>query len=186
MAIDATASNSRGRNVEPLSSILDMQTLDVDASAFTLPPEDGEWVFFRGHLEPATHAAADLTIDANGMGAGAQLCMVWSESGRSDLQATGYERVPVIWRHSFHCELELYNYDSAALPQSGDMLTVATAFAAVNGDTGLERLVCNAVGSDDLGAGEHWVVGTVLKTVEAAGDPMEVLIFDTPKAVSQP
>lgn len=186
MAIDATASNTRGRNVEPLSSILDMQTLDVDASAFTLPPEDGEWVFFGGNLELATHASADLAIDASGMGKGAALCMVWSESGRSDLQATGYARVPVIWRHSFHCELELYNYDSAALPQSGDLLTVAATFAAVNGDSGNTRLVVNAIGSDDLGAGEHWAVGMVLKTVAAAGDPMEVLIFDTPKAVSQP
>ena len=186
MAIDATASNTRGRNVEPLSSILDVQTLDVDASGLTVPPEDGEFVFFRGHLSAATNDSADLAIDANGMGNGGLLCMVWSESGRSDRQATGEERVPVIFRHSFHCELELYNYDSGALPQSGDLLTVSTAFAVINGDTGNTRLVANAIGTDDLGAGEHWVVGQVLKTVESAGDPMEVLIFDTPKAVSQP
>jgi hypothetical protein len=162
-----------------------MQTLDVDASALTVLPEDGEWVFFGGYLEPCTNAAADLVIDANGMGKGGTLCMVWSEAGRSDLAATGHERVPVIFRHSFHCELELYNYDSAALPQGGDLLTVSTAFAVINGDTGNTRLVLNAIGSDDLGAGEHWVVGQVLKSVETAGDPMEVLIFDTPKAVTQ-
>jgi hypothetical protein len=111
--------------------------------------------------------------------------MVWSEVGRSDLQGTGYERVPVIFRHSFHCELELYNYDDAALPQAGDPITVAATHEAVNGDTGLTRLVADVTLGNDLGAGEHWVVGTVLKDVATAGDPMEVMIYDTPKAITQ-
>jgi hypothetical protein len=186
MAIDTTAANTRGRNVEPLSSVLDMQTLDADCSAFTLPPEDGEFLFFNGSMEVATHASADLAIGAGDMGLGAQLCMVWSEVGRSDLQANGYQRVPVVFRKSFHCELALYNYDAAALPIAGELLWVQAAATAVNGDVGLTRLVASSNGLLDLssGAGEHWVIGHVMKAPSAAGEPIEVLIYDTPRATT--
>lgn len=179
MAIDKTASNTRGRNVEPRSSILDMQTLDVDASGFTVPPEDGEWLFFEGALQAATHDAADLTT-AKAL----QLCMVWSEAGRSDLQATNRERVPVIFRHSFHCELQLYNYDAAALPQSGWVLLVGAAKVAINGDSGLTRLVAEPTDASGLGAGTYWIVGNVLKSLTKEGDPLEVMIFDTPQMLT--
>ena len=185
MAINATTANVRGRNVEPRSSILDMQTLDVDASGLTVAPQDGEFVVFNGALQAATNPSAD-TVTAKAQ----QLRMVWSEAGRSDLQATGRARVPVIFRHSFHCELALYNYDTAETILPGYVLVVRAAAVAVEGDTGLTRLVAqpmlgtSAAFPGLAAAGSYWIVGTVLKAPSTVGGPIEVMIFDTPQQIT--
>ena len=114
MAIDATASNSKGRNVEPLSSTLHMKTMDVDCSGLNDAPLDGEWVIALGHGNPvgqssgnsSPNSAAGTPLAKGDMGA-ALLRMVWSEKGRSDTQATSRKRVPVIWAGGMHCKLAL-------------------------------------------------------------------------------
>lgn len=192
MAADTTAFNSDGRNVEPLSSVLDINTLSADVSGFAVPPLDGEWVFFKGNGKAATHASAELTIDGTDNGQGALLCMVWSERGRSDVQSLGRKKVPVIFRKSLHCMLHLYNFDSAQLPAPGAQVIVDLATQAVDTDTGgPSRLVADvsflsAAGLSDWAAGSKWVVGHVLGGPGSlggsgsAGDALEVYLYDTP------
>ena len=184
MASDTLAYNVRGRHVEPRSSVLDMQTLDVDVSGFTVPPLDGEFVFFNGALQAADNTIAELTVSDTDLGKGASLCMVWSEHGRSDIQAYGRKRVPVIFRHSFHMELGLYNYDSTALPTAGDPVIVAECQSDIFGDSGTTRMVADIGNGKDLAAGRHWVVGYVAKGPDAAGEPVEIVLYDQPRLVN--
>jgi hypothetical protein len=186
MAINSTASDSKGRNVAPLSSTLHIMTMDVDCSALTDAPLDGEWVIAKGRgaacgssggvSSPNSAAGTPLAkADANGAG----LRMVWSEKGRSDLQATGRKRVPVIWMGGMHCKLSLYNYDSAALPQAGDSVYVAKNSAAVDGTQ--TRLVADCASGGNSNQLAGWCVGIVVADVATAGDPLEVMLFDQPR-----
>lgn len=178
MAINKTASNSKGRNAMPMSSILDYDTRDFDVSGLAVSPEDGEFlVCAASPTGVATRTGP--TFAAHEPNQGAMLRMVWSENSRSDLTASGRKRVPVLWRKSAHFKVQLYNYDSAALPNSGQLLTVAVAQEAVNGDSGTTRLVLEPVVTGS--ALTFWCVGHVVADVAKAGDPMEVYLYDAPR-----
>lgn len=192
------ASNTKGRNVEPLSSVLDINTLSADVSGFSTPPLDGEWVFFKGDGKPADNTLAELTIDGTNNGTGALLCMVWSEKGRSDLQSLSRRKVPVIFRKSLHCKLHLYNYDPAvSLPAPGALITVKECASDIEGDSGTTRMVADvtdlhgATGLSDWSAGSLWIVGYViggpgsLGGSGSAGDALEVYLYDSPRMVTK-
>ena len=185
MAIDKTASHVKGRNVQPLSSTLRVQTLPADCSGtdWDVTPEDGEWLFFKGYGTAATHEDAELTSDGTDTGLGTCLRMVWGHRDASDRTAMADKRVTVVFQQSLHCMLGLYNYDAAALPQPGWLITVDSAQEVVNGDTSKERLVAQP--KQDHAAGEHWIVGYVLAAPAAAGDPIEVLLYDAPRLVTR-
>lgn len=190
------AYNTKGRNVEPMSSILDFNTLSADVSGFSTPPLDGEWVFFKGDGKAAGNTIADLTIDGTDNGTGALLAMVWSEKGRSDIQSLSRKRVPVIVRKSLHCKLHLYNYESSQLPAPGALITVAEVASDIEGDSGTTRMVADvqelsAAGLSDWAAGSRWIVGYVLGGPGSlggggsAGDPLEVYLYDSPRMVTK-
>ena len=215
MAINATKSASNGRNVEPISSVLHIKTLSVNCSAFTLPPVDGQWVFFAGSGAaagqlPSTNigntttayeaAPGDQLLLGNVADRGASLCMVWSESGRADIQALGDSRIPVKASGSLHCKLSLYNYDSTDLPVAGNPVVVRANKAAVYGRAGLdptvatistdaERMVATVYGDGApaltaLKLAKSWIVGYVVRSVATAGDPLEVMLYDHPVPAS--
>ena len=207
MAIDATAENSKRRNVEPLSAVTDIRTLSADCSGFANTPLDGEFVFFRGNGKAAL-SAADLTSLGNTTTAfttapgdelksvpgstaacwGGTLRMIWSEDRRSDRASLGDKRVPVLFLTDMHCKLHLYNYDASDLPRAGDPIFVrANKVASAAAGSDLERLVATVYAAGvapATGSGTvDWIVGTVLKDVAAAGDPMECVIFANPRPI---
>lgn len=209
MAINATASAANGRNVDPINTTLDFKTANVDCSAFTATPVDGQFVFYAGHGQPAGQvptagggnattayvaAPGNELLAGNAASRGASLAMIWSEGGRADIQATGYKRVPVKLYGSAHVKLKLYNYDSAALPAAGDPVVVAVNYDPVYGVTGaLDSGSISAAGSfaastrmiatvwgTTASAAKWWVVGYVTKSVATAGDPLECMLYPHP------
>lgn len=184
----AQASNSKGRNVEPMSSVLKIHTLDSDVSAFTAAPLDGEWVIFQGQGKAAASSSGEsstaivaATKDTPGNLGLAR--MVWSEQGRSDIQATGRKRVPVVFQDSFHCKLELYEYTVGSLPQAGWLITLGAPHATEGDLAGQKRIIAKS-NVADLGAGYHWCVGIVIATVTTAGDPLECMLWDSPRLIT--
>ena len=182
-----TASDSNGRNVEPLSSTLHIQTMDVDASGLTHGPIDGEFLSTKGFgaacgqssgtPSPMSDALTPLALADAGA---ATLCMVWSEEGRSDVQATGRKRVPVMWHGSMHCKLSLYNYDDANLPISGDLVYVSGNHSTVDTAVQHRRLIASCASAANSNAKNGWCVGVVVRDVATAGDPLEVLLYEHP------
>lgn len=185
-----TAVHAKGRNVAPISSVLNIQTRGVDVSGFTYAPEDGEWIIYKGEGKAASQTAGDITADSNKLGMGSMLRMVWSEKGRSDIQSLNRTKVPVIWMGPLHCKLALYDYDDtnalsaghAAEIRAGMPITVAANTVSVNGST--SRLVAQC-STNDLASGYHWVVGHVVAPPAVAGDPVEVYLFDCPRLVTR-
>lgn len=188
MAIDTTAFHAKGRNVTPLSSTLKFQTLPADCSGSDWPaaPVDGEWLHFAGYGEAATHANADLTISASDFGLGAMSCMVWSHRDRSDRSALGQTRVPVIFKESFHCELGLYNYDSAALPEAGWLIKLEEAADEVLGGSATNKRLVAEPFNALAALGEEWIVGHVVggAGTSTAGEPLEVVLYDMPRMIT--
>ncbi len=113
---DVLNTATRRRNMKPVSSIIRADlTRDVDCSAMAQPPEDGEFIMVLGDVGSTSalelfnsHSggAADATD-----GQGLALKMVWSSAMRSDRQAIGETRVPVM-SHIGDIEVETsaYNY----------------------------------------------------------------------------
>ncbi len=185
MAINKTAAHAKGRNVQPLSSTLKFQTLPVDCSGtdWDKTPEDGEWLFFAGFGEAATHGKAELATEAP------MACMVWGHRDRSDRSARSDKRVTCLFKESMHCLLGLYNHDATAgnLPKRGDLLLLANAKEDVNGDTNKKRLVAQPTALGSLvGDSENWCVGYVIggAGLATAGEPLEVFLYDMPRLVT--
>ena len=118
--------HAKGRNVEPISSVLHVQTLDGDCSVLSTAPIDGEFVDFNGQGREVAHSGGDSLLSHS------KMKMVWAHKDQSDIQATGRKRVPVIFKGDLHCRLKLF--------QAGNGQNSNTAPAA--GDW----LVCKAVG----------------------------------------
>ena len=180
-----TAAHTKGRNVQPASSTLKAQTLPADcsATAWAKTPEDGEWLFFAGFGEPATHDIASVLVE------GSAACMVWGHADRSDRSARSDKRVTCLFKESFHCSLGLYNYDDEALPNRGDLLILADSHEAINGDTDKKRLVAQPTAPSVAAMGdgvETWVVGFVIggTGTTVKGDPLEVFLYDMPRLVT--
>lgn len=201
MSIDAMAENSKRRNVEPTSDVLDIRTRSADCSGLANKPLDGEFVVFKG-TGKAVEGAADLTgvvaayaatpgneliagPGTAGQCFGPLLRMVWSEDRRSDRSSLGDAKVPVI-DHSknFNCKLHLYNYDSGSLPRAGDAIFVRVNQAAsAAGGTTSDRLVATVYGGTSVGTNSgatNWVVGHVVEDVATAGAPLKCVIYSSP------
>ena len=188
MAIDKTASDSKGKHVEPLSSTLHITTMDVDCSGLTLAPLDGEFLIVQGRGEAvgqssgaSSPSSAAGTPLAKADAGACNLRMVWSNSSRSDLQALGRKRVPVVWMGGMHLRLGLYNYDKDNLPQAGDQVYVAKNKAAAASASGTDRLVAEIASGDNAGVLSGWCVGVVISPPAAAGDPVEIMLHDQPR-----
>ena len=190
-----TISAARRRNVTPTSSILRIVTRDVDCSAFTYAPEDGQFVVTAGDIatNPGDDVNATFFADANATpGAtdyqGSSLKMVWSSAQQTDRQALGNTKVPVLWLGGVEVECKLLNYNddtNGILSQTnnypaGKLVSVKIAAEAVQGSTA--RLVITPMGDGQIG----WAVGYVTKTTSdaAAADKfVTIMLYDQPRKV---
>jgi hypothetical protein len=162
--------HAKGRNVEPISSVLHVQTLDGDCSALAAAPIDGELVDFNGQ----GRAVAD-----NGSGVSllspAKMKMVWAHKDQSDIQATGRKRVPVIFKGDLHCRLKLFQagdgQNSNTAPAAGDWL-VCKAVGGAGADK--DRMVAHSIKTAELSVGDC-LVGYVLTVISA--DELECVLY---------
>jgi hypothetical protein len=165
--------HAKGRNVEPISSVLHVQTLDADCSALTLAPLDGEWVDFMGQgraISPATSNGATHSNDSP-----MKMRMVWAHKDQSDIQATGRKRVPIIFKGDLQCRLRLFEAgdgdNSNPVPAAGHFLVVK-ATAATGGD--INRRVCHVLPGSAVSKGDC-VAGYVLSVISV--DELEVVLY---------
>jgi len=169
---DKTAANSRGLNVDPISSVLPLTTRDVDASGLTQAPLDGEFLIFsgRGKAPAATCTGAEDFNDLASLGGNAR--MVWGHANRADRTGSGKNRTPVILSKAI-IKLSLYNYQDGTAITTGDLVLIHSNHEAVGGSGADTRFIADiqpkAGGPLGVGATDAWVVGVVLEGV-AAGD----------------
>tara|TARA_Y100000310_G_scaffold336149_1_gene419968 strand:- start:494 stop:1009 length:516 start_codon:yes stop_codon:yes gene_type:complete len=160
----AIQENSKGKNVKPLSSVLNITTMDVDCSAMTNAPLDGEFVNVEGHGQPVNAGGTTCDVDAP------NLCMVWSHKDQSDLQATGRKRVPVVWLNNLHCTLQLF--DDTGTPAAG-MALVAVASATADSVT---RIMAKPIAWTKAAmADDAIIVGKVVRKISAS--EIECIIY---------
>jgi hypothetical protein len=155
-------------------STLHMLVEDVDCSAFTAAPEDGQFIVA---VSKTGNDGTSLTIsadDANSTSTGGHgLSMVWGSALRSDRSALGDSRVPVIRKGGGRFRTRCFNVDSAdtdlSLWTEGAPLTVAAPTAAVQGST--DRLLLTLTAQGTTGAPSTtaldncWIVGYVVRVV---------------------
>ena len=157
-----TCSHPKFRHVEPLSSVLKLETRDVDVSGLAQAPLDGEFVACAGPGE----AVDAISAFGDSLAGNAGSCkMVWGHHLRSDQQSTGRKRVPVIWRGGMDLKLSLYDSDDATVIAQGDLVYVAVATGPVNGSAAGQRLIAKIVPKGS--AADGWVVGYVVKGAAA-------------------
>ena len=193
----ATFSAAKRRNVSPTSSTLNVVTRDIDCSGMNHSPEDGQWVPQDG--DPAggdpgsilwqhTQDAASVTATA---AMASSISMVWGSAQRSDRQALGDTRVPVLAHGGIEVELKLYECDTGQLSTLwpvGSMVTLKKASEALTGVAGdvaatNNRLVAAPLASNEFG----WAVGYVISApaVAAADDQaIKIYIYDKPRFVA--
>jgi hypothetical protein len=180
--VDKTAAKSNGLNVEPLGSTLQIWTLSADCSGLTVPPVDGEFIMFAGDGEAVT-AVDNSDFDAVG-DKGSQLRMVWGHKDRSDIQATGRKKTPVIFKGGMHMKLSLYDFLVTQTLTAGTLVYVQRSTDAVLGGTAVRGVATISTAAPTDG----WVVGHVVasnaSTLVAAADgdaiPAEIYLYDTP------
>ena len=194
MAINATSSATRRRNVKPVSSIIKPHvTRSADCSAMSPTPEDGQFVIMAGkvasHAAVVFHSSVNLAaVTATDVQA-AGVKMVWGSARRSDRQATSNEAVSVmphigsmeIETHLFDCD-NAQTMDNALNYPLGTLVSVGVATAAVEGSAA--RLVLTPMAEDDYG----WAFGRVTgyspsgasKLAGAQGAKLHVLLFENP------
>ena len=186
-----TCSHPKFRHVEPKSSVLKLETRDVDVSGLTQAPLDGEFVLCGDSGEAVDGSTFTDTLAGNA----GQAKMVWGHHLRSDQQSTGRKRVPVIWRGGMDLQLSLYDHDDDATVAAGDLVYVAVSTAPINGAAAGGRLVAHIVAK--ASAVDGWCVGIVTKantgnsvgkvaagTAGAAGDgtaeAVSIRLYDQP------
>jgi len=194
---NATAANSRGLNVDPISSVLPLTTRDVDASGLTQAPLDGEFLIFGGRGKaPAKQASgADLFDTLASQGGNAR--MVWGHANRADRTGSGKNRTPVIFSKAI-IKLSLYNYIDGVDILAGDLVVLKTNDQAVGGSSADTRFIADiqsssALSIDAASSDGAWVVGTVLEGVPgselvdaASGSarPITIELYENPYFVS--
>tara|TARA_Y100000114_G_scaffold157273_1_gene188692 strand:- start:6193 stop:6780 length:588 start_codon:yes stop_codon:yes gene_type:complete len=189
MALDCYGA-SRRRNVSPKSSTLHVQTRDVDCSALSLAPEDGEFILMSG-ARPTTDAvftgANDDAISASDA-EGAQLRMVWGSARRSDRAALSGSRTTVFMHGpGIDLDVKLYVCDDAGdgLKDSFPVGTLLSVVQSPGGKTlpnvddtaGTRFLLCKA-------GATGWVVGYVRESAsgDAADDKaIKIHLYGTPR-----
>jgi len=176
-----TCAHPKFRHVEPASSVLKVETRDVDVSGLGQAPLDGELVITKGPGEPVG-ALSDLANSINGNGMNVR--MVWGHHLRSDQQSTGRKRVPVFWRGGLDIKLSLYDCEESYKPVAGDHVGIVDMTEAVNGS---HARLCARIANNGAAANE-WVIGVVTKDASAAAVPvasgtaeaLHVRLFDSP------
>ena len=188
-----TAANTKGKNVTPMSSVLDIKALDVDCSSLANAPIDGEFICVAGHgaapLQDSnvTLAAADGVIVTTAAKPLAAMTakMVWSHRDQSDIQATGRKRVPVVWMGGMHVKLGLYNYENASGkgPETGSPVYLCGNIGATpDGAAVKTRLIAHITDSDTAEGfvAKGLVIGVVVAAPATAGGPVEIKLFESP------
>lgn len=181
----ATYSAARRRNVSPVSSTLHVVVRDVDCSALSPTPEDGEFVTQEGTRNSAAvyfGVAGAVTCTAAEV---SSLKMVWESALHTDRQALGHRRVPVLMHHGIEVECKLYNLIESDVFAVGSYVTVAQADASVVSSD--DRLVLQVV-TPNAGAQAGWAVGYVTKIPESFGPDkaVTVYLYDKPMWVTVP
>lgn len=210
MAMDTLRKSAKGINVTPTSSFLHLRIEDVDCSSITnfpLAPIDGQFVIAIGKTAhdgvTANKAGTDgLYSNAVIQGgaapnidhlAGGQLAMVWLSQFRTDQDALGSSRVPVV-RGSLRFKTKLIMLDSgvnAGVPSlqtvpwvAGTALTVACAPDTVTADA--TRLVLAPVAKAGYDA-TTYVVGFVVAVIDDtfATPEVEVQLYEFPRLITE-
>jgi hypothetical protein len=156
---------------------------DIDCSAFATAPEDGQFIVA---ISKTGDDGVSLTISADAAAStspgGHGLCMVWGSAQRSDRQARGDARVPVIRKGGgrFSTKLFLHDDDDGDLTTiytEGSPLTVAQPAAASPVQGSADRLLlCPAAAnftgmnggthpSQDTSGNNCWIVGYVIRVI---------------------
>jgi len=195
-ATDRTSAASNGLNLSPAGTIITDLTRSADCSAYSPKPLDGSLVTYAGARqavleEPDPLSPKDFaTVDSNG----SALRMVWSETGRTDLQATAYKRVPVLIK-GIEVRTKLYNFDSAAGSiQAGDLVFAASNVEAIGSNAAGTHFIPDicakgSAGNDDAG----WLIGVVVKGTDspvslasdgADGVEITIALYDVPVFLS--
>lgn len=190
-----TMVSSRRVNVLPTSTILNQRFEDVDCSGtdFAAVPEDGQFIQAPGKVGYNSHAdtfcavqTSDVTVGRN-----AALAMVYSGgANRSDIQALGGKRVPVI-RGNIRVRTKAFVLaDDAQIPShannayaEGGLLTVIVSPDAVQGTA--NRLFLYPVAAYQAsGETSAWVVGRIARITNDSAVPgtgeIEVELFANP------
>jgi hypothetical protein len=199
-----TYSAPRRRNVTPTSSILRIVTRDVDCSALTYTPEDGEFVVTAGDAatRPLTgggagdilfHAAGGNNADLAADVVGSSIKMVWSSALQTDRQALGNTKVPVLWLGGVEVECQLYQVDAATLASgfpAGTLVSIGLNIESVQGSGAKQRYVIEPMAENDCG----WAVGYVTKSgssnsagtdAPANGKAITIMLYDQPRKVGE-
>ena len=170
---DKTAANTRGLNVDPISSVLPIITRDVDASGLAQTALDGEFLIYsgRGKAPAATCSGAEDFNDLASLGGNAR--MVWGHANRADRTGSGKNRTPVLMSKAI-IKLSLYNYKAATAITPGDLVLLHSNHEAVGGSSANTRYIADiqpkGTGPVITAGGDNaWVVGVVLEGV-ASGD----------------
>ena len=187
----ATFSAAKRRNVSPTSSTLNVVTRDIDCSGMNHSPEDGQWVPQDG--DPAGtatwHHGTETSVSATAANA-SSISMVWASAQRSDRQALGDTRVPVLMHGGVEVEIKLYECQAGTLSSLfpvGSLVTLTKATEALSGVAGdvagtNNRLVITPMPAANFG----WAVGYVISApAEAAADDaaIKVYLYDKPRLV---
>jgi len=135
--------------------------MDVDCSALDNAPLDGEFVYVQGRGEAVGSSSGAPTLGNN-------MAMVWSNKDRSDLQATGRKRTPVVFLGDLHCTLELFDDDNT--PAAGMVLALAQVSVS-----GINRYIVKPTTWDKTLADNSILVGQVIRKISA--DKIECVIW---------
>lgn len=205
MAVDTLRKSSKGINVNPTSSFLHLRIEDVDCSSisnFPLAPIDGQFIVAAGktgHDGYTTNKATTDALYSNGTLAnldhlaGGQLAMVWLSQFKTDQDALGSARIPVV-RGSLRFKTKLILLDSnvgGGLPSAqtvpwvaGTALTVVAVPDALTADA--SRLVLAPVAKAG-NAASTYVVGYVVSVVSDSftNPEVEVQLYEFPRLVTE-
>ena len=189
-ATDKTAANSRGLNVDPISSVLPIITRDVDASGYTTKPLDGQFLNYQGRGKATTAQPSGLDpFDEPGDPAGT-MRMVWGHANRADRTGSGNNRTPVILSKVI-IKLSLYNFKDGQAILPGDLVCLDVNKEAASGGGANVRYVADIFSRSDmiLGAADAWVVGVVLEgtggapisTATGSATPITIELYESPQ-----
>jgi hypothetical protein len=187
--------NAKGNNVNPTSSILYVRFEDVDCSDISANPKaplDGQFLIAPGKTGTSKAAAAvgdiaklfsSSTVGELSMTKGATLAMVWRSGFKTDGDALGESRVPVV-RSALRFKTKLFSVGTAGQKPSdagyavGTQLTVGPCTDDIGGDT--LRLVLAPATTPATHA--SWVVGYVTRLIadDAVAPEIEVQLYDKP------
>jgi len=193
VATTRTSAASNGLNLSPAGTIITDLTRSADCSAYSPKPLDGSLVAYAGArqavlVEPS---GAEDFEDVNSNGSA--LRMVWSETGRTDLQATAYKRVPVLIK-GIEVRTKLYNFLAGATIQAGDLVFAATNVQAIGSDLANTHFIPDICAKGSAGTGNAgWLIGVVVKGTDspvsllsdgADGVEITIALYDVPVYLS--